>query len=425
MRTFKLRLALILSLVATILIVFINQNAERIDGRAAIATVNGVQNVTIAGNLTLAVLLIWGVLMLVLFAKSKGWIAVLPAIVILSACSGGATYATTNPRDVVFVVNLAESKDQTQVTSEVQGDQTDPKFWEINKQPVNIQRIPIPTTHKRTGPGIFGTDLGADFDPFPAVMVVTVPVTSVTKQWVAPAIVCDAPLPDMSTAFSMQSLEVNGGSTGVYTGASISAHISDPSLYLSAYGYDAKNETTNTHPARSLDQVLSEQVHGFIQQRLAHEYGTRSVVEQNRDMPVIFETIFGDLNTTFSKSGITITSFYDRDGNIYENCDIQKQFDQELARQNALQEANAAAALKEIEANSQVQNAYAQATATTVAAESAANAQALQAQVVNENPSSLQQQWINKWDGHLPQITGGDSTSYVPIVLDTPAPPSQ
>lgn len=415
-------MAVILTIVALFFILLINQSADRMDARAAISVINGTYNVSTSGSLTLAVFLIWAIAMFVLLAKHKGWLLILIGVgLFASSCSGGATYATTNPRDVVFVVDLADPTDQTQVTGEVIGDQKDPEFWEEKKQPVNIQRIPIPTTYKRTGAGILGTDLGANFSPFPALMVVTVPVTSESLDWVAPAITCDAPKPDMSNAFSMQSLEANGGSVGVYTGASISAFISNPSQYLSIYGYGDENADNHTHPAKSLQEILSKQIRSFIQQELSREYGSRSIVRQNQDMTTIFSNIFSHLNTTFEPTGITITSFYDRDGNVYDNCKIQEGFDQELDRKNLYDQANATATLLAINSNAQIEGAYAQATMTAIAVNSSVEAQQKQADVVNNNPNALVQQWIDKWNGQVSQVQGGNTTSYVPVLI-TPAP---
>lgn len=423
MRSNKLKLSFILSVIALFFIGLILQNAERIDAGSAIATVNGAQNVASSGNMVMAVILIWAIAMFAILAKHKSWftILVLP-VIFVAGCSGGGVYATTNPRDVVFVVDLSNPADQTQVTNKVVGNQADPKFWEGKMQSVNIQRIPIPTTYKRTGAGLFGSDVGAKFDPFPSVMVVTVPITAVTHEWIAPAISCDQPMPDMSNAFSMQSLEDNGGSTGVYTGASVTAVVDNPALYLSVYGYGDENPTTNTHAAKPLDEVISTTMHGFIQQKLASEYGTRNVVAQNRDMNTIFSDIYSALNTEFNKSGIKITSFFDRDGNIYENCAIQKQFDESLGRQNDLQKAEAAAKLKEIEIKSQLDASNAQATMTVSAGEALAKAQQAQANVVQSNPLSIQQQAIQKWDGHVSQYGSGAGGGIPFLVVMTPAP---
>jgi hypothetical protein len=261
-------------------------------------------------------------------------------------------------------------------------------------------------------------------------MVVTVPTTPVKVEWVAAAIPCNpdgsqpAVLPDMSSAFSMQSLEAEGGSTGVYTGGVVNAYISNPAVYLSTYGYEAMNPQTNTHSAKPLESVIEDEMRGFIQQQLSFEYGERSVYAQNRDLNEMFTRVYENLNAAYNSKGITITSFYNRDGNVYENCQVQAQADEQIERQNAYQQAFATATLIRISNDALIDQSYAQATATMISAQSAAESQALLAQALSENPDLVALEYARRWNGQMPQIIGNSNAMpMIPFsIQEAPAP---
>lgn len=417
MRT-NLVCSFIILVIAFALVILINRNSAITNAQAALqsaqvsneAYAQSQQTSQVAlfavGAFTLVLLIgIWG-------KSLRRWVAAMFLLLpLLAACSGAqATPVITKPNEVTFVIQL--NGDNT--NQAVVGGTTD--YW--TQHLVNTKEITITQYCFQPG-GPSSPCQNRD-----AVAVVVVDTSSVNVQWTAPAIVAGQPLPDMSNAFSMQSFESNGGSTGVYTGAQLIAHIApaDAALYLASYGYTDMNDR-HVYPARPLTDVLNGEVRAYIQTRLNEEYGKRSVVQQNQDLSAIFATVQQDLTTTFGAKGITIDSFGNRDGNVYENPAIQQAIDSAFDRQRQLEAAQADATRQAVVNGQMVDAAYAGATATAIAADAAAYSQQQQAAVLNQSPTYLQYLWIQRWNGQMPQITGNDNAMpVVPVSLVTPVP---
>jgi hypothetical protein len=260
-----------------------------------------------------------------------------------------------------------------------------------------------------------------------AVRIVTVTTTPVEVQWVANAIKAGQTDINEADAFSMQSREPDGGSTGVYVGADIIAHIApeDAAIYLANYGYsNTISADTNTWPARDLTTVLkgvNAEVQSFLQTELTREYGIRSAVQENNEYTQISDKVASDLRVHFQAKGITIDSFGLRDGNVYENPAIQANFDSAFDRAKQQAEAEASAQRQAVLNQQQIDQAKAEATAELIKAQADAQAKNLQADVIKNNPGALLQQMIDKWDGHGPTTVIGGSGGTSPMVYTLPA----
>jgi len=345
-------------------------------------------------------------------------IAVLSVIPLASACGsvqvqGQAWLFTSRENEVTFVVPLHGDTTSNQAVIGIPAVSSE-EFWlgkledtrEFTVQQYCFQPASLSSCQYR--------DVS---------MVITVDTTSVNVEWVAPAVIPGQPMPDMNSAFSMQSLEPNGGSTGVYVGAQLIAHIApeDAALYLASYGYSERDPNRLMYPARPLASVLNTEVRAFIQTELNREYGQRSVIEQNRDMAVMFDIVREELTEIFGAKGITIDSFGYRDGNVYENPAIQAGIDSAFERQRQLEEAQADATRQSVVNQQHLDMSYSQATQTMVAAQSAAESQALQAEALNANPNLIQLEIARRWDGQLPQIMGeSNAVPMVPFPLGNP-----
>lgn len=336
---------------------------------------------------------------------------IVPLLLIASCQQGQAHNVITEPNEVTFVVQLnGDSGNQAVIGS---SPEADVEYWKDKLQ--NVHNITVQQY-------CFKPNEVSGCQWLDTVRVITVSTTSVKIEWEAPAIIEGQPFPDMSTAFSMQSLEPNGGSTGVYVGAQIIAHIvpADAALYLASYGYQNTPTEQGDYPARDLTSVLQDEVRAFIQTELNREYGARSVEQQNRDMTVMFDTVRAHLDETFNAKGITIDSFGYRDGNVYENPRIQQAVDSAFDRAQQLEEAQSAATRQAVANQQSVDQAVAEATATGIAAVAASEAQRLLAQTLRENPDLVQLELARRWDGRLPQIMGdSNAVPMIPFALNS------
>ncbi|KKQ75683.1 MAG: hypothetical protein US96_C0007G0031 [Candidatus Woesebacteria bacterium GW2011_GWB1_38_5b] len=424
MRT-RLFLSFVVVVVTFVLLTVIQRNSAITDAQASLLSAQNSDAAYIESQQT-SDLIVFGVIasgaivLVAIWADELRKLFVVAFVMFLmlvfTACAPATRDRTvlTQPNQVTFVIQ-ARGDNTNQVAVGSTPLTADEAYWRdnmVNKREITISQY------------CFYAYQGAACTARDAVLVITVDTTPVNIEWIADAIVEGEPRSDQVNAFSMQSLEPDGGSTGVYVGAQLIARIApeDAALYLASYGHGVI-DSNGVYPARPLRDVLATEVRAFIQTELNNEYGNRSVIEQNRDMEEMFTNVRNRLVETFGTKGIAIDSFGYRDGNVYENPVIQTGIDSAFERQRQQDEAESNATRQAIVDMQLINSAYAQATATMVSAQSAAAAQQLQAEVLRENPDLVELEAVRRWDGHLPQIIGdSNAIPMVPFALETPPP---
>lgn len=333
-------------------------------------------------------------------------LAVLLLLVPLLAvgCMGTAKAMNVQSNEIAFVVMLAPASEDVDQQTIINGSE---EYWNGKQQAVGTSVVRVEqywfSFNDRPGNGEWRDDR----------RVITVSTTAITMRWSAPPIVEGQPLPDMSNAFSLTTIE----SAGVYTGAELIANIKaeDAALYLANYGIDPNPEPDGSYVARPLISVLEDEVEAFIQTQLSDRYIVRTADQVNTQAVQIFDEVSANLVAHFADKGITISEFGMRDVNVWEDAALQRRFNNTIERQEQLDEANDNATRAYIENSMTLQAAQVQATATMIAAQSEAESQRLIGEAIAENPESVQMRALEQWDGRLPVYMDSDTVlPYIP-----------
>ena len=319
-------------------------------------------------------------------------------------CMGSAKAMNVQSNEIALVVMLAPASEDVDQQTIINGSE---EYWNGKQQAVGTSVVRVEqywfSFNDRPGNGGWRDDR----------RVITVSTTAITMRWSAPPIVEGQPLPDMSNAFSLTTIE----SAGVYTGAELIANIKaeDAALYLANYGIDPNPEPDGSYVARPLISVLEDEVEAFIQTQLSDRYIVRTADQVNTQAVQIFDEVSANLVAHFADKGITISEFGMRDVNVWEDAALQRRFNNTIERQEQLDEANDNATRAYIENSMTLQAAQVQATATMIAAQSEAESQRLIGEAIAENPESVQMRALEQWDGRLPVYMDSDTVlPYIP-----------
>lgn len=343
-----------------------------------------------------------------------GGLALLCVVVALvsAGCMGSAHTVDVQTNEVAFVVLLNPASADVQIQTVLNGTQ---EYWSGKQQDIGVSVVRIEqywfSLSDRPNHGEWRDDR----------RVITVTTSPVTMRWTAPPIVEGQPMPDMSNAFSLTTLE----SAGVYTGAELIAQVdaANAALYLASYGVDPIPQPDGSYVARSLASVLEDEVEAFAQSQLSDRYIVRTSDQINTQAATIFDQVGTEMTTVFALKGITITEFGMRDVNVWEDPALQRRFNNTIERQEQLDEANDNATRAFIENSMTLQSAQVQATATMIAARSEADSQRLIGEALAENPAAVEIRALEQWDGRLPVYMDSDTVlPYIPQPFPTAAP---
>ncbi len=341
-----------------------------------------------------------------------GGLALLCVVVASGGCIGTAKAMDVQSNEIAFVVMLNPASADVQLQTVINGTE---EYWSGKQKDVGTSVVRVEqywfAFSDRPGHGEWRDDR----------RVITVSTAAITVRWSAPPIIEGQPLPDMSNAFSLTTLE----SAGVYTGAELIANIrpEDAALYLANYGVNAEPEPDGSYIARPLASVLEDEVEAYIQTQLSDRYIVRTADRVNTEAVQIFDETSTELITNFALKGITITEFGMRDVNVWEDPVLQRRFNNTIDRQEQLDEANDNATRAFIENSMTLQSAQVQATSTMIAARSEADSQRLIGEALAENPAAVEIRALEQWDGRLPVYMDSDTVlPYIPQPFPTAAP---
>lgn len=330
------------------------------------------------------------------------------------------------PYDVPEYVEI--DTNETAFVLPLEGDTGDQVNFEsakwLDEKKVAAKRVQI--THRWNQTGRWETD----GEWIPAVRVIKVSRTPVTREWVAEA---NKGTSDKDQAIWIESSD----SVSFSTGFSCSAYVAetDTSQFLYSYSGQSLSEVMDTEMRARVQSQSAEFAAGFSMDLLRG---------QKKEM---IEAVRGDVIEFFKKKGITVSTLGQFGGFTYVNPKIQESIDTVFVAQ---QEKEVAKALLEAQAdkNKRLEQegegealkvrklAQGQADAAITEAEGRAKAIKLVAEstaAANQDPLFLalkklevETKQVERWDGKYPlyMMTTGQGGQAPSLLLNVPTPPT-
>ena len=199
------------------------------------------------------------------------------------------------------------------------------------------------------------------------------------------------------SAASSSNRAIFGGSSdniGIYVGMNCTAMIEEKDAAKFLYRY-------NNTP---LETIIDTDIKKMVEDRFNIETAKYTSTELGAKKGEIMEAVKKYVVDYFKEYGITITVLGLKEDISFENPEIQKAIDAKFASEQEL--------IIQLNKNeAAIAKAEAEAQAIMIAAEAQAAANKLLAESLTEN--ILMQMYYEKWNGKLPEIIGGDGTSFI------------
>ena len=317
-------------------------------------------------------------------------------LIVLAACKpyNRPDIIEIGPNETAFVVPLSgDTTSQTQFQSVA--------FLESNQ--VATKRIIIPKEEFQTG------RLYYEVQYIPTVRVIVVDRTPVTREWTSSSNTGTA---NINQAFGVESAE----SIDFRVGATCSARVDEENAAKFLYYFSG----------RTLDQVMDQNVRGFIQAELFSEFGSLRLEDGQRQKGEIFARVYERAVEHFAPLGVTITSLGGSEGLMYNDPNVQAVINQNFEAEQAEVRAAANATAQALEnqtyieqqraqiegrATAQalenlilVESANAAATATVVAGQASAEVLRVQGEQLGQYPGLVDYEIAQRSSGQVPQI---------------------
>ncbi|MBV8656832.1 MAG: hypothetical protein JO142_03305 [Burkholderiales bacterium] len=284
-------------------------------------------------------------------------------------------YVEVGPSETAFLIALDGNtlQNQTRLQSVA--------FLEQNK--VSAKRVIIPHKAVNVCPSCFfpkWTELAS-------ARLIRVNRSPVTREWTRPANTGTSP---RNQAFAVESNE----SIDFDIGGTMTAHITEEDAAKFLYFYAGK----------SLEDVADSNIRSVISASLARQFGANSLDWGRTHKNEVFANALADAREAFGAKGITIDNLGFVEGMTYHDSRIQDAIN------------------KKFEADVQVEAAKQQLAAAETLAKAQAAVQVQQELEMRKRDLDLRAKAIEKWDGHMPQVVGGDGKLIFGINTDTRRP---
>ncbi len=269
----------------------------------------------------------------------------------------------------------------------------------LDEAKVAAKRVVLPVRKRKIGRGWWA------YEWIPTMRVIKVDRTPVTREWTMGA--------GTGTSKQNQAIEVESkDSIGFAVGVNLTVSVPEEQASTFLYYYAGK----------PLDQVVDENVRGFVQSVLGREFGMRDLKQCKSDKAEIFETAFKESQEHFLTRGIVIDNLGHSEGLTYEDKEIQEAINKAYTAEMAVQQAQFE---KERQAELNDMNVT-KAEADRRAAEEFAKAQdAMVARLqldIAKVRADAELKRAEQWDGHLPANMMPNSGNFL-FGLDTGSSP--
>lgn len=248
----------------------------------------------------------------------------------------------------------------------------------LNQKKVAAKRIMVDKVPRSTGRMYW------DIQWLPAVRVIKVDRSLVTRQWT------DGSKETHADDFGIG--VVTGDSVKLRVGLTITASIEedDASTYLYYHG------------ARSLDQVLDQNVRSFAVSELTKEYSNLSLQEAQTEGDKIYERLFQSAKIAFKAKGVTIQYLGNAEGLTYADPNVQEAINRTYLAEQDAKSATQQQAARKIRNATEILNAETQANAAKKlldAKEATTFQNELQIKLL---VAQAQMKMAEKWTGAMP-----------------------
>ena len=251
--------------------------------------------------------------------KIKTIIGMLVAVFVLTACGPAKVLdiKEIKPNETCWVIPL----DSSSLGGQVKFNSVD--F--LNQRKVSAKRIMIDKVERSTG------RLWSDYEWIPAVRVITVDRSLVTREW--------TDSDKTGTSGRNEAIRVvTKDSVKLKVGLTITASIDedDASTYLYFHG------------EKSLADVVDQNVRSFAVAELTKEYSQMSLSEAQTNGPSIYTKLFADAVGVFKAKGITIQYLGNAEGLEYDDPAVQAAINASYTAQQDAKTASQEQAAKKI-----------------------------------------------------------------------------
>jgi hypothetical protein len=287
-------------------------------------------------------------------------------------------YKEIQPHETAFVVALEGAQGD-----QVRFDSADA----VKKLRVASRRVPIPTRKKDTGraPGAY--------EWIPTVQVITVDRSPITREWSQSEAGNQA---NNAEAIYVESKESIGFSMAV----TVTCSIKEENAHLFLYWYGGK----------PLSSVIDQNIRSVVASEMARRFGSMALNDCREKKGEVFEAIRQIVSAEFEPKGITLLSFGNSGGLVYENSEIQVTMNREFMSQNELRIAQNQFQADEVKRK----NTLADAENERKKAEEFAKAQ--QAAEAKQT-LSIMANVVEKWNGDVPRFLIIGEGAKVPQLL--------
>lgn len=224
----------------------------------------------------------------------------------------------------------------------------------------------------------------------------------VTREWTSNS--------NTGTSKSDQGIETESkGSVGFIIGIGITAQIDERDAVKFLYRYNNKN----------LSNIMDDEIRNMVESKINEECSMRDLKTIMANKSLILKNVKNTTMPYFKERGITITNIGYKGQFTYSDPKIQEAINKEFIAeknriaQDKVNEMNVEKAKKEAEAQRIAQderNAMEIAKAQAEAKAIKLRAETLESQIALKK-LEIQEEWIRKWNGHMPTYMLGDNTS--------------
>jgi hypothetical protein len=219
----------------------------------------------------------------------------------------------------------------------------------------------------------------------PSARVIVVDRTPVTREWTEMA---ETGTSTKDDAFAMETRE----SIDFSYGGNVSALVTEQDAAIFLYRYSGK----------TLEAIMDSDIRGYMQGRLATEFGTLMILEAQAGKGEIFDKICDETIAKFAEYGISITSCGASGGLSFHDPKIQDAITANFEREQEQVRAQAALEAQEIENQRILTEAEAKAEALRIAGQAEADVIELIGTVVGENPDIVRYEIAKRSRGDVP-----------------------
>jgi len=162
------------------------------------------------------------------------------------------------------------------------------------------------------------------------------------------------------------------------------------------------------YSGKALAEVMDKEIRNYIGSVLLEKYSTLSIEDLRADKASVIDYVRKEVEPYFKKRGITLSNIGYIGDLKYMDAKIQEAINKKF---NAEEEQKAQAIANKTE----IDKAKAEATANQTRKEA-------MKEIIEMRELEIQEKWIEKWDGKLPQVQGGEGSNQI---ISVPKPESK